>query len=68
MTLEHISVSFLSSDMRWDGTEEETEEETEETKGGGGRELYMYKAFRDSFLELNSANLVTHSDLIINLG
>merc|ERR1712131_367137 len=30
-TLEHISVSFLSSDMRWDGTEEETEEE--ETDG-----------------------------------
>merc|ERR1712131_245760 len=29
MTLEHISVSFLSSDMRWDGTEEETEEEEE---------------------------------------
>merc|ERR1712131_258769 len=24
-TLEHISVSFLSSDMRWDGTEEEEE-------------------------------------------
>merc|ERR1719300_234309 len=30
MTLEHISVSFLSSDMRWDGTEEEeTEEEAD---------------------------------------
>merc|ERR1719378_391878 len=39
MTLEHISVSFLSSDMRWDGTEEEADGIIQEATSNSGLDM-----------------------------